>query len=98
MQQIAHITNRLMVFTLRHEIVTVVSAMLTGRKSKTPAGGRSLATCAQVHVAVEETPMRINYCLAEHPSLPLGREARRKPGLRLGTTMPLEYFLEEWED
>jgi hypothetical protein len=76
-----------------HEIVTVVSAMLTGRRGRTPAGGRTLSTCAQVRVAAEETPMRINYSLAKHP-----RGSRRKSGLRFGVTMPLECFVEEWED
>lgn len=79
-------------------IVTVVSAMLTGRRGRTPAGGRSLATCAQVHVAVEEPPVRINYSLVKHPSLSFRREIRRKPRPRFGTTLPLEYFVEEWED
>ncbi len=65
MQQIAYMANRLMVFTLRHEIVTVVSAMLTGRRGRTPAGERTLATCAQIHVVVEKTPMRINYSLVK---------------------------------
>jgi hypothetical protein len=90
--------NRLMVFALRHDIVMVVSAMLAGRRGRTPAGGRTLATCAQTHLAVEKTPMRINYSLAKHPSLPFGREARRKPGPRFGTTPPLEHFVEEWDD
>lgn len=90
--------KRLMVFTLRHEIVTVVSAMLTGRRSKTPAGGRTLATCAQAHMAVEESPMRINYRLVKHPSLLIRVESRRKARLRFGTTLPLECFVEEWDD
>jgi hypothetical protein len=47
---------------------------------------------------IKETPMRINYSLAKHPSLPLRREARRRSGPMFGTTLPLEYFVEEWDD
>lgn len=36
--------------------------------------------------------MRINYCLGKHPSLPFGKEIRRKPRLRFGITLPLEYL------
>ena len=42
--------------------------------------------------------MRINYGLVKHPSLPFGGEIRRKLGPRFGTTLPLEYFVEEWDD
>lgn len=97
-QQITHMVHGLMVFTLRYEIVTVVSAMLTGRRGRTPAGGRTLSTCAQIHVAVEKISMRINYCLAKHPLLPHRREIRRKLGPRFGTTLPLEHFVEQWEE
>ena len=55
-------------------------------------------SCLQVHVAIEENPMHINYSLAKHPSLPFGKESRRKPRLRFGTTLPLECFVEEWAD
>jgi hypothetical protein len=42
--------------------------------------------------------MRINYSLAKHPSLPFGRTLRKKPAPRFGITLPLEYFVEEWDD
>lgn len=80
LQQISRMANRLMVFMLRHEIVTVVSAMLTGRKKRPSAGGRNRAACVQVHVAVEETPMRINYSLAKHPPLSFRGSRGEGPG------------------
>lgn len=54
-------------------------------------------TYGQTHVAVEETPMRINYGLASHPSLSPRRATRSKAGLSFRATLPLEYFMEEWE-
>ena len=47
---------------------------------------------------LRKPPMRINYSLAKHPSLPLRREARRRFEPRFGTTLPLKYFVEEWDD
>ena len=42
--------------------------------------------------------MRINYCLARHPSFPIERETRREPRSRFGTTLRLSCFVEEWDD
>ncbi|MFW9889086.1 MAG: hypothetical protein ACFFER_12945, partial [Candidatus Thorarchaeota archaeon] len=60
------------------------------------AGGRALASCCQVHVHVEQTPMRVVYTLVKHPMYPVRRAARmkRKPS----STLPLEHFVEEWVD
>ncbi|MFW9888739.1 MAG: hypothetical protein ACFFER_11175, partial [Candidatus Thorarchaeota archaeon] len=60
------------------------------------AGGRALASCCQVHVHVEQTPMRVVYTLVKHPMYPVRRAARmkRKPS----STLPLEHFVEEWAD
>jgi hypothetical protein len=95
MQQLAKIANRLLAFTLRHNIATVVSAMPTERAKKTAVGGRALNSCAQVHVFVEETPSRVVYNLVKHPVHRFRQKSVTKPGPRYATTLLLEYFIDE---
>ncbi len=95
MQQLTVMTNRLMAFTLKQGIATVISAMPTERAKKTAVGGRALNSCAQVHVFVEETPSRVVYNLVKHPVHRFRRKSITKPGPRYATTLPLEYFIEE---
>jgi RecA/RadA recombinase len=98
MQQISHMANRLMAFTLKHGIATVISTMPTERSKKTAVGGRALNSCAQVHVLVEETPSRIHYQLVKHPNHLWRKKSVQKPGPRYATTLPLEYFIPELAD
>ncbi len=96
MQQITHMAHLLMTFSLRKDIATVITTGSSPRNSRYAAGGRALASCCQIHVHVEQTPMRVVYTLVKHPMYPVRREARmkRKPS----TTLPLEYFVDEWVD
>ncbi|MFW9889186.1 MAG: hypothetical protein ACFFER_13455, partial [Candidatus Thorarchaeota archaeon] len=42
------------------------------------AGGRTLASCYQTHVYVEQTSMRITYTLVKPPICPIRREFKGK--------------------
>ncbi|MFW9887343.1 MAG: hypothetical protein ACFFER_04135, partial [Candidatus Thorarchaeota archaeon] len=61
MQQITLMAHLLMTFSLRMNIATVISTGSSPRNSRNAAGGRALASCCQVHVHVEQTPMRVVY-------------------------------------
>lgn len=98
MQQVSYMASRLMVFTMQHDLVTVVSAGLAEGSKNKPAGGNALAHSAQVHVAVEEGPMYVRYHLTKHPALPYRKVSRMKRAVMIGTTPPLEWFVDEWTD
>lgn len=91
-QQITHMATRLMTFTLKKGIFTIVTAPISIRSSHLPAGGKALASCSQVHIHVEEMKSYVRYTLAKHPNLPVRRASRAKPVV-FGTTMPLSHFL-----
>jgi hypothetical protein len=96
MQQITHMAHLLMTFSLRKNIATVISTGSSPRNNRYAAGGRALASCCQIHVHVEQTPMRVVYTLVKHPMYPVRRAARMKRNP--STTLPLEHFVEEWVD
>jgi len=96
LQQISHMATRLMAFTLSHGITTLLSAPASQRNPELPAGGRALASCAQVHIHVAESKAYFKYMLTKHPQYPVRRASRSKP-VSFGTTLPLSYFLDEEE-
>jgi len=95
-QQITHMATKLMTFTLKRGIFTIITAPESERAPQSPAGGKALASCAQVHVQVEEQKSYFRYTLAKHPNLPVRRTSRPKP-VNFGTTLPLSHFLKPEE-
>ncbi len=93
-RQITHMAHRLQSFTLRREIVTVVTAGLSESKLKLPLGGQALTSCCQVHVYVDDSRAYVKYKLAKHPVHPPRRGSRMKSPT-FGTTLPLEHFMDE---
>ena len=94
-QQMTHMAARINAFTLRHNLVTLISTRLSNRQSKYPPVGKTLASSAQVHIHVDETPMRAVYSLTKHPSLPERTESSMRRGSAFGVTLPLDYFFTE---
>ncbi len=94
-QQITHVAARLMVKTLEHDLITLVSTRSSQPPSGLPPVGRALASNAQVHILVEQTPMRIVYTLTKHPSLQVHSEYQIRHNARFGVTLPLDFFFED---
>ncbi len=92
LQHLTHMATKLMAFTLQRGIVTVISAPSSPRSPSRPAGGKALASCAQVHVFVEESKMYFKYTLGKHPQYPVRRTSRTRP-VASGTTLPLSHYL-----
>ncbi|MHA2602608.1 MAG: hypothetical protein AM324_010805 [Candidatus Thorarchaeota archaeon SMTZ1-83] len=92
LQHLTHMATKLMTFTLQRGIATVISAPSSPRSPSRPAGGKALASCAQVHVFVEESRMYFKYTLSKHPQYPVRRTSRIKP-VAPGTTLPLSHYL-----
>ncbi|MFX1603260.1 MAG: hypothetical protein ACFFCK_07215 [Promethearchaeota archaeon] len=97
LQHLTHMATKLMTFTLQRGIATVISAPSSPRSPSRPAGGKALASCAQVHVFVEESKMYFKYTLSKHPQYPVRRTSRTKPVIS-GTTLPLSHFLGNGEE
>ncbi|MFQ5833616.1 MAG: hypothetical protein ACE5H4_12990 [Candidatus Thorarchaeota archaeon] len=97
LQHLTHMATKLMTFTLQRGIATVISAPPSPRSPSKPAGGKALASCAQVHVYVEESKMYVKYTLSKHPQYPVRRTSRTKP-VASGTTLPLSHFLGNGEE
>ncbi|MFW9981569.1 MAG: hypothetical protein ACFFE3_06615 [Candidatus Thorarchaeota archaeon] len=95
MRQMAHIAARINAFTLKHNLVTLISTRETVRYTKHPPVGKALASSAQVHIHIEQTPMRIVYSLTKHPSLSSRTESFDRSGSAFGVTLPLDYFLSD---
>jgi hypothetical protein len=94
-QQVTHIAARLMVKTLEHELVTLVSTSSLQTTRGLPPVGRALTSNAQVHILIEQTPMRTLYTLTKHPSFPVRTEYRIRHNARYGVTLPLDFFFED---
>ena len=94
-RQITHIAARINAFTLKHNLVTLISTREPLRYSKQPPVGNTLASSAQIHIFVEQTPMRIVYSLTKHPSLSSRTESLIRSGSAFGVTLPLEYFFRD---
>ncbi|MBN2230535.1 MAG: hypothetical protein JW779_13185 [Candidatus Thorarchaeota archaeon] len=94
-QQLTHLASLLMAITMRYNLVTLVSTKAINTREQFPAVGRSLASNAQIHILIEQTPMRVLYTLTKHPSLPIITNYRTKHEARFGVTLPLDYFFDE---
>ncbi len=94
-QQITHVASRLMVKTLEHELVTLVSTKTPPPPRGLPPVGKALASTAQIHILVEQTPMRTVYTLTKHPSLQVHSEYQIRHSARFGVTLPLDFFFED---
>ncbi|MHA1943991.1 MAG: hypothetical protein ACW96M_06315 [Candidatus Thorarchaeota archaeon] len=92
-RQMTHIAARINAFTLKHNLVTLISTREQPRDAEQPPVGRTLASSAQVHIFVEQTPMRIVYSLTKHPNLSSRTESLVRSGSAFGVTLPLDYFL-----
>ncbi|MFW9963533.1 MAG: hypothetical protein ACFFCX_08220 [Candidatus Sifarchaeia archaeon] len=95
MRQMTHIAARINAFTLRHDLVTLISTQIKSNHSRYPPVGKTLASSAQVHIHVDATPMRTVYSLTKHPSLPNRKESLVKMGSAFGVTLPLDYFFRD---
>lgn len=92
-RQMTHIAARINAFTLKHNLVTLISTREPLRFSKQPPVGKTLSSSAQVHILLEQTPMRISYTLTKHPSISSRTESLARSGSAFGVTLPLDYFL-----
>jgi len=94
-RQMTHIAARINAFTLRHNLVTLISTSVKTTPAKYPPVGKTLASSAQVHIHVDETPMRTVYSLTKHPSIPNRTESLVRRGSTFGVTLPLDYFFRD---
>ncbi|MEM2142083.1 MAG: hypothetical protein QXS20_02595 [Candidatus Thorarchaeota archaeon] len=92
-QQMTQMARKISTFTMRHGIVTLVSAPSSRGDIFTPAGGRALASSAQVHICVESLKSYIRYTLTKHPQYPVKRSSRPRESY-LDLTPPLSDFLD----
>ena len=91
-REISHLAAKVKNFTLQRNIVTLVSAPASDRRSNIPAGGKTLASATQVHIKVDERKSFILYTLSKHPQYPVRTVKRTRTTPRDGT-LPLSYFL-----
>jgi hypothetical protein len=98
-QQVAHMAARLLATTLTHEIVTLITTKQPVGKFQSPGISQALMSSSQVHILVEQTPMRIVYSLLKHPSFTPRTESRLKHthefGDEFGVTLPLQYHFDD---
>ena len=94
-QQVTHMASKLLSTTLTNELVTLISTRQTVGSYNQPVVGRALSSCAQVHIHVEQTPMRILYSMLKHPSFPPRTESSSKYIPRYGVTLPLQHYFDE---
>jgi RecA/RadA recombinase len=94
-QHLTHMAHRLMTFTMKHNIVTIVTGSSSQRYRFNPAAGHGLKHSTQIHVYVEETKDRLIYNLVKHPQYPLRKEQEYKPNRKImAATLPLSHFLD----
>ncbi|TFG31021.1 hypothetical protein EU528_07260 [Candidatus Thorarchaeota archaeon] len=94
-QQVTHMASKLLSMTLTNELVTLISTHQPVGSYNQPCVGQALSSCAQVHIHVEQTPMRILYSMLKHPSFPPRTEGRSKFSPRYGVTLPLQHYFDE---
>jgi len=94
-QQVTHMAARLLSTTLTHELVTLISTRQPVGLYDQPVVGSALTSSAQVHIHVEQTPMRILYSMLKHPSFPPRTESNSKYVARYGVTLPLQHYFDE---
>jgi len=93
-RQISYMAAILKALTLRERIITIVTAPPSQRNPQLPAGGRTLATQAQIHVNVMAGRGYVRYTLTKHPALPV-RSVSRSTALPRDGTLPLSFFLSD---
>ena len=94
-KDMTHLAARINAFTLKHNLITLISTSLKSSRAMQPPVGTTLASSAQVHIHIEETPMRTVYSLTKHPNLPNRTESSAKQGSAFGVTLPLDYFFRD---
>ena len=94
-QQVTHMASKLLSMTLTNELVTLVSTRQPAGHYNQPVIGQALASSTQVHIHVEQTPMRILYSMLKHPSFPPKTESTSKYVPRYGVTLPLQHYFDE---
>ena len=94
-KEMTHLAARINAFTLKHNLITLISTSLKSSRAMQPPVGTTLASSAQVHIHIEETPMRTVYSLTKHPNLPNRTESSAKQGSAFGVTLPLDYFFRD---
>jgi DNA repair protein RadA len=94
-QQVTHMAARLLSTTLTNELVTLISTRQPVGLYDQPVIGQALASSAQVHIHVEQTPMRTIYSMTKHPSFPPRTESSSKHVAQYGVTLPLQHYFDE---
>jgi hypothetical protein len=94
-QQVTHMAAKLLSTTLTNEMVTLISTRQPVGLYDQPVVGQALASSAQVHIHVEQTPMRILYSMMKHPSFPPRTESSSKYVAQYGVTLPLQHYFDE---
>ncbi len=99
-QQLTHMAHRVMTFSLRHGVTSIITGSSSPKYKRYPAAGQAIKHCAQIHVFVEETPQRVIYQLTKHPQHPLKEEQEVKSGSDriVAATLPLSFFIDEFEE
>ena len=82
-QHLTHMSHKLLTFTLKHDIVTIITGSSSQRYRYNPATGHGLKHSAQVHIYVEETKDRCFYNLIKHPQYPLRKEQEYRPDRKI---------------
>jgi hypothetical protein len=98
-QQLTHMAHRIMTFSLRHGVSTIITGSSSPKFKLYPATGQAIKHCAQIHVHVEETTQRVLFSLTKHPQHPLREEQEVKPGSDriMAATLPLSFFIDGLE-
>ena len=94
-KEMTHLAARINAFTLKHNLITLISTSIKSSHTRHPLVGTTLASSAQVHIHIEETPMRIVYSLTKHPNLPNRTESSAQQRSAFGVTLPLDYFFRD---
>lgn len=92
LQQVSHMAATVMHLALNHGVACVVSS-LGCANSGIPRVGQSMLSFSQIHLFVEQTPMRIVYSMTKHPYLAEQSTERVKERPGYLVTVPLDEFL-----
>lgn len=91
-QELSHMASKLMRFTLQRNLFAIVTAPAAEKRIYMPAGGKTLASAAQVHIRAEEHQSYVAYTLAKHPQYPV-RSSKRSKDVTPDGIIPLSHFL-----
>ncbi|MGY5879292.1 MAG: hypothetical protein RTV31_03530 [Candidatus Thorarchaeota archaeon] len=94
-KHLTHMAHRLMTYTMKHNIVTIITGSSSERYRYNPAAGHGFKHSVQIHVYVEETQDRFIYDLVKHPQYPIRKEQEYRLNRKMiATTLPLSYFID----